>query len=69
MIFWMAVKDRSGHSAYPWQTELLFWPPVGCAVQVVGMGWLERDYVCDRQGRRWLPRWEQRDRVQREGIY
>jgi transposase len=26
--------------------------------------WLERDYVCDKKGRRWLPRWEQHDRVQ-----
>ena len=26
-------------------------------------GWLETDYVCDRQGRRFLPRWHQRGRV------
>jgi transposase len=26
--------------------------------------WLETDYVCDRAGRRYLPRWQQRKRVQ-----
>lgn len=27
-------------------------------------GWLETDYVCDRRGRRYLPRWKQQGRVQ-----
>ena len=27
-------------------------------------GWLESDYVCDRQGRRYLPCWKQQGRVQ-----
>jgi hypothetical protein len=26
--------------------------------------WLEKDFVCDRQGRRFVPRWRQRGRVQ-----
>jgi hypothetical protein len=26
-------------------------------------GWLETDFVCDRQGRRFLPNWHQRNRV------
>ena len=26
-------------------------------------GWLETDFVCDRQGRRFVPRWQQRRRV------
>jgi transposase len=26
--------------------------------------WLETDYVCDRHGQRWLPAWEEHDRVQ-----
>ncbi|MBT9165661.1 MAG: hypothetical protein DDT25_00315 [Chloroflexi bacterium] len=26
--------------------------------------WLETDYVCDRQGKRWLPQWEEHGRVQ-----
>ena len=26
-------------------------------------GWLETDFVCDRQGRRWIPHWHQRRRV------
>jgi transposase len=26
--------------------------------------WLETDYVCDRHGKRWLPQWEEHDRVQ-----
>jgi hypothetical protein len=26
-------------------------------------GWLETDFVCDRQGRRFVPRWHQRKRV------
>ncbi|MEK7777928.1 MAG: hypothetical protein AAB303_04815, partial [Chloroflexota bacterium] len=25
--------------------------------------WLDTDYVCDREGRRWLPRWEEHGRV------
>ncbi len=27
-------------------------------------GWLETDYVCDRQGSRYVPKWEQKRRVQ-----
>jgi hypothetical protein len=27
-------------------------------------GWLETDYVCDRLGRRYVPRWKQRGRVE-----
>lgn len=27
-------------------------------------GWLETDYVCDRQGKRWVPPWEDHGRVQ-----
>lgn len=27
--------------------------------------WLETDYVCDRQGKRWLPPWEEHGRVPR----
>lgn len=27
-------------------------------------GWLETHYVCDRRGRRWMPEWEERGRVQ-----
>jgi hypothetical protein len=38
MIFWMVVKEEE-HSIHPWLTELLFWLPVGCAVQAVSMGW------------------------------
>jgi transposase len=26
--------------------------------------WLETDYVCDRHGKRWLPQWEEHERVQ-----
>lgn len=26
-------------------------------------GWLETDYVCDRQGKRWMPPWEEHGRV------
>jgi len=26
-------------------------------------GWLETNYICDRQGRRWLPEWEEHGRV------
>lgn len=26
--------------------------------------WLETDYVCDREGKRWLPQWEEHGRVQ-----
>ena len=26
-------------------------------------GWLETDFVCDRQGRRFIPRWHQHNRV------
>ena len=26
--------------------------------------WLETDYVCDRDGKRWLPEWEEHGRVQ-----
>ena len=26
-------------------------------------GWLETDFVCDRQGRRFVPRWQQHKRV------
>lgn len=29
-------------------------------------GWLERDFVCDRRGRRFTPRWRRRGRVQVE---
>jgi hypothetical protein len=35
----MVVKDREERSMYPWPIELLFWSPVGCAVQAVSMGW------------------------------
>ena len=30
-------------------------------------GWLETDFVCDRKGRRFLPHWHRRRRVQRCG--